>query len=73
MSEQEDTQRSRRHYHQSEEKQIREQGGRELASKPAGENARRQPEEQRENRERMGVNEEHKTRKMEKAKRGTYP
>lgn len=73
MSDQEDTQRSPRHYHESERKQIRQQGGRELAAGPRGEDARGDPEGQRENRERMGVNEEHKTRKMEKEKRGTYP
>ena len=73
MSDQEDTQRSRRQYHESERKQIRQQGGRELASGPPGEDARGNPEEQQENRERLRVTEEHKTEKMKKEKRGTYP
>lgn len=73
MSEQEDTQRSRHRYHESERKQIREQGGRELTPEPRGEDARGEPEEQRQNRERLGVEDDHKTRKMEKEKRGTYP
>ena len=73
MSDQEDTQRSRRHYHESERKQISQQGGRELAPEPRGEDARGNPEEQQENRERMRVTEEHKTEKMKKEKRGTYP
>lgn len=73
MSDQEDTQRSRRHYHESERKQIKQQGGRELAREPGGEDARGRLEEQQENRQRMGVNEKHKTRKMEQKKRGTYP
>jgi hypothetical protein len=62
MSEQEDTPRGRRHYHESEQ-ELRREGAR--APTGAG--------ERKENRERLGVNEEHKTEKMQKEKRGTYP
>jgi hypothetical protein len=73
MSDQEDTLRSPKHYHQDEKKQVKQHGGEELASKPNGKDARANPKEQQENRERMGVNEEHKTKKMRKEHRGTYP
>lgn len=73
MSDQEDTPRSQKYYHQDERKQIKQQGGDELAEKPAGEDARGNPQKQRENRKRLGVDEKHETKKMRKADRGTYP
>lgn len=73
MSDQEDSLRSPKYYHQDEQKQIKQQGGDELARKPEGEDARDHPEEQRKNRERLGVNEEHKTKKMRSRRRGTFP
>lgn len=73
MSDQEDTLRSPKYYHRDEQKQIKQQGADELAPKPEGEDARGEPEEQQENRERIGVDEEHKTDKMRKERRGTFP
>lgn len=73
MSDQEDTLRSPKYYHQNERKQIEQQGEDELARARQAEDARDNPEEQQENRERMDVNEAHKTKKMQKDKRGTYP
>lgn len=73
MSDQEDTLRSPKHYHQDERKQIKQHGGDELAREPAGRDARDNPQDQKENRKRIGVNEEHKTKKMRKERRGTFP
>lgn len=73
MSNQEDTLRSPKQYHENEEKQIKQQGADELAQPPAGKDARDNPKEQQENRERMNVAQDHKTEKMRKEKRGTFP
>jgi len=68
MSDQQDTLRSRKQYHENERKQIEEHGADELGQTPRG-----TPTEQEKNRKRMRVNEKHKTEKMEKERRGTFP
>lgn len=73
MAHQEDTQRSPKHYHENEQQQIQEQGADELAPPRAGQDARAEPEKQQENRRRIGVSDDHKTEKMEKERRGTFP
>lgn len=73
MSHQEDTQRSPTQYAQDSKKQVREQGGDELDTDTAGQDARGQPERQRENRRKLGVNEEHETEEMQKEHRRTFP
>ncbi|HEX7043651.1 MAG TPA: hypothetical protein VF203_03460 [Burkholderiales bacterium] len=73
MSDQQDTLRSQTQYHENRGKQIEEHGAGELGQAPTGGNARGNPTEQQKNRERMRVNEKHKTEKMEKERRGTFP
>ena len=73
MSDQEDTLRSRKQYREREEKQIKQQGADELAQPGAGEDARDNPKQQQKNRERMDVGPDHKTKKMRKENRGTFP
>jgi hypothetical protein len=63
---QDDTPRSRRHYTHDKHRQVMQHGGDELTPRPENKS-------QVENRERMGVNGEHKTRTMQKRRRGTYP
>lgn len=70
---QEDTLRSPKYYHQNKRKQIQQHGEDELAPEPEGRDARGAPEKQRQNREKMGVNEEHQTKKMEQKHRRTFP
>lgn len=73
MSDQEDTLRSRKYYDKNQQKQIEQHGADELTAPPEGQAAGGEAGEQQENRERMGVTEEHKTQKMRKAHRGTFP
>lgn len=46
---------------------------RELAPETEQQDGRDSPEAQKANRKKMGVEEDHKTKKMEKENRGTYP
>ncbi|HEY8554720.1 MAG TPA: hypothetical protein VIL43_09305 [Burkholderiales bacterium] len=73
MSDQQDTLRSRTQYHENQRKQIEEHGADELGREPPGRNAAAGPTAQQKNRKRMGVNDKHKTEKMEKERRGTFP
>lgn len=73
MGHQEDTLRSPKHYDANEKQAIQQHGADELAAEPEGTDARANPKEQRQNREKMGVNEQHKTGKMEEEHRGTFP
>lgn len=77
MSHQEDTLRGHRHYNANPQTDIRQHGAEELANDPnrddAYDDARKQPEKQQQNREHMGVNDEHKTDTMEQGHRGTFP
>lgn len=73
MSHQEDTLRGHRHYNANPQADIRQHGADELVNDPNGDDARKQPEKQQQNREHMGVNDEHKTDTMEQGRRGTFP
>lgn len=65
----EDTLRSPKYYAKSEREQILQQGGDELVSGPE----ERKADDPRRNREKLGVNEEHKTEEMQRQRRGTFP
>lgn len=73
MAHQEDTQRSPKQYSDNEKQQIEQQGADELARGRRGDDARANPEKQQENRRQIGVDEDHKTEKMKKEHRGTFP
>lgn len=73
MSDQEDTLRSRKYYDKNEQKQIKQHGADELAAAPEGGEAPSETGKQSESREQMDVDEKHKTEKMRKGHRGTFP
>ena len=73
MSHDEDTLGSRRHYTKDEHKHIEQHGGDELAPEPSGQDARNDPSKLKQNREKLGVNDEDKTETMQKKHRGTFP
>jgi hypothetical protein len=62
-----ETPRGRKNYPDNKRQHVKQGGGDELNTQE------QQNGSQEENRQRMGVNEAHKTEKMEKAHRGTYP
>jgi hypothetical protein len=64
---QDDTPRSRKHYPDNKQTHVQQHGGDEL---PAPERENGSPDE---NRNQMGVNDEHKTKTMERQHRGTFP
>jgi len=68
-----DTPRSRKLYTADDKKQIQQYGGDELTPEPNGRNARQRPQDQKRNRNQLGVDAEHKTPEMEKGHRGTFP
>ncbi len=68
-----DAPRSRRLYAANPKDQIDQYGGDELASEPSGSNALKQPERLPDNREHLGIDDEHKTAEMQKRHRGTFP
>lgn len=73
MPHQEDTLRSTKYYAKNEREQILQQGGDELIPEPKEERPSDDAEDQRLNREKLGVNEEHKTEEMQRQRRGTFP
>lgn len=73
MPHQEDTLRSTKYYVKNEREQILQQGGDELIPEPEKERTSDDAEDQRLNREKLGVNEEHKTEEMQRQRRGTFP
>ncbi|BAU49294.1 hypothetical protein SVA_2746 [Sulfurifustis variabilis] len=73
MPHQEDTLRSTKYYAKNEREQILQQGGDELVPESEETRPPESAENQRVNREKLGVNEEHKTEEMQRQRRGTFP
>lgn len=73
MSHDEETLRSPKHYTKNEHKHIDEHGGDELAPENTGQDARKDPAKLKQNREKLGVDENDKTETMRKKHRGTFP
>lgn len=73
MPHQENTLRSTKYYAKNEREQILQQGGDELIPEPEATRTADDADSQRANREKLGVNEDHKTEEMQRQRRGTFP